>query len=115
MAKKRRKRQKSGRAPKDSMGLIEEMEASLPIPVYPSRELCQLLRNQGKNINRKTELEITKVFDSGDAGGIVCPIIEENSEVYVVSLTHLRIKSGHPLHHKISAYQRKRIRRLSRQ
>ena len=97
------------------MRLIDEMEKHLPIPVYPSRELCQLLRSKGKDINMNTELKITKVFDSGDMGGIVCSIIEEDSEVYVVSLTHLRVRRGHPLHRKISEYQRKRVRRLSRQ
>ncbi|MDQ1328248.1 MAG: hypothetical protein QG641_1533 [Candidatus Poribacteria bacterium] len=97
------------------MTLIEEMEKHLPIPVYPSKELCQFFQEKGKDIKSNTELNITKVFDSRDSGGIVCSIIEENSEVYVVSLTHLRIRFGHPLYHKISAYQKKRIRKLSRQ
>jgi hypothetical protein len=97
------------------MTLIEEMEKHLPIPAYPSKELRQLLQKKGKNIGIDTELKITKVFDSGDMGGIMCSIIEENSEVYVVSLTHLRIRFGHPLYHKISAYQKKRIRNLARQ
>ena len=115
MAKRRRRKQKKRRIMSGSMDLIEEMESYLPIPTYPSRELCQLLRDKGKDINRNTELKITKVFDSGDAGGIVCSIIEEDAEVYIVSLTHLMIKRDHPLRGKILAYQRKRIRKLSRQ
>lgn len=95
--------------------LIEAMEECLPIPAYACEELCELLRNQGKDISRGTELHITKVLDSGDAGGIMCSIIEEDGEVYVISLTHLMIKPGHPLHRKILEYQRKRIRKLSRQ
>lgn len=110
MAKKRK-----SRLLRSDAELIEEMEAHLPIPVYPSRELCQLLRDKGKDINLKTKLEITTVLDSGDAGGIMCSIIEENSEVYVVSLTHLRTKSDHPLHYRISSYRKKRIRKLARQ
>ena len=94
--------------------MIEEMEKYLPIPAYSSRELCQFLQKQGKKIDTNTELKITKVFDSGDAGGIVCSIIEENKQVFIVSLTHLRIKPGHPLSGKISAYQKKRIKRISR-
>jgi len=93
--------------------LIEEMESHLPIPVYPSKELCQLLRQQGKNIDINTELKITKVFDSGDAGGIVCSIIEENKQVFVVSLTHLRVNPEHPLSDKILAYQKQRIKNIS--
>jgi rubredoxin len=93
--------------------LIEEMENHLPIPVYPSKELCQLLCQQGKDIDINTELKITKVFDSGDAGGIVCSIIEENKQVFVVSLTHLRINPEHPLSEKILAYQKQRIKNIS--
>ena len=47
------------------MKLIEEMERCLPIPVYSSKELRQLLRKQVKDIDIKIELKITKVFDSG--------------------------------------------------
>ena len=88
------------------MELIKEMERYLPIPVYPSKELLQLLRKQGKNISGDTELNITRVFDSGDAAGIVCTVLEENKEVLIVSLTHLQIKPTHHLNEKIVAYQR---------
>ncbi|MBA7523621.1 hypothetical protein ES705_15748 [subsurface metagenome] len=96
------------------MELIKEMERYLPIPVYPSKELVQLFRKQGKDISMDTELKITKVFDSGDMGGIVCTILEENREVFVVSLTHLRVPPAHPLCDKILAYHRRRIRSISR-
>jgi hypothetical protein len=96
------------------MKLIEEMERCLPIPVYASKELRQLLRKQGKDIDINTELKITKVFDSGDAGGIVCSIIEEKNQVFVVSLTHLRVKPDHPLSDKVLAYQKQRIKSISR-
>ena len=96
------------------MKLIKEMERYLPIPVYPSKELLQLLRKQGKDINRDTELNITRVFDSGDAGGIVCTVLEENKEVLIVSLTHLQIKAAHPLNEKIVAYQKQRAKNISR-
>ena len=95
------------------MKLIKEMERYLPIPAYPSKELLQLLRKQGKNISRDTELNITQVFDSGDAGGIVCTVLEENKEVLIVSLTHLKIKPTHPLNEKIRAYQRQRMKNIS--
>jgi len=96
------------------MELIEEMENYLPIPAYASKELRQLLRKQEKDIDINTELEITKVFDSGGAGGIVCSIIGENNQVFIVSLTHLRIKLDHPLSDKILAYQKQRIKSILR-
>ena len=115
MAKNRKRKQKSSKTLMNTTDLIETMEEYLPIPAYPCKELSELLRNKGKDISIGTELQIDKVFDSGDTGGIMCSIIEENSEVYIVSLTHLMIKPGHPMHRKILSYQRKRIRKLSRQ
>ncbi len=94
------------------MKLIEEMESYLPIPVYPSKNLQRLLRKQGKDIDINTELKITKAFDSGETGGIVCAIIEENDEAFIVSLTHLRIKPFHPLSSKILSYQKQRIKSI---
>lgn len=95
------------------MKLIKEMERHLPIPVYPSKELRQLLRKQGKDISGDTELNITRVFDSGDVGGIVCTVLEENKEVLIVSLTHLQIKQDHPLSDKIVVYQKQRVKNIS--
>ncbi|MCK4399129.1 MAG: hypothetical protein KAV25_09075 [Methanophagales archaeon] len=95
--------------------LIKEIQKYLPLPVYASPELCKLLRKQGKAVNTKTGLKITKVFDSGEMGGIVCSIIEENKEVFVVSLTHLKTKRDHPLSRKILEYQIDRIKRISKQ
>ncbi len=61
----------------------------------------QLLRTQGKDISSDT-------VNSVDVGGIVCTVLEENKEVLIVSLTHLRIKPAHPLNDKIMAYQKQR-------
>ncbi len=94
--------------------LLKEMKLYLPIPIYASPELCKLLRKQGKKVDTKTELKITKVFDSGEMGGIVCSIIKENKEVFVVSLTHLKIEPDHPLSGRIREYQRERIKRISK-
>ena len=115
MAKNQRRRQQISKTLMSTAELIEAMKEHLPIPVYPGKELRELLRSKGKDISRGTELQITSVFDSGDEGGIMCSIIEEDSEVYLVSLTHLMIKPGHPLHSKIRTYQRRRIRKLARQ
>ena len=96
------------------MELIKEMEKHLPIPAYPTRELVQLLRKQGVDIAPDTELKMTSVFDSGEAGGIVCTILEKDGQVFAVSLTHLRIKPDHLLHDKILKYQRDRLKSISR-
>jgi len=96
------------------MQLIEEIQDFLPIPVYPSKKLQKILRKQGISIPKNAELKILEVFDSGDAGGIVCTIMDENKEVLVVSLTHLRVIPDHPLSDKILAYQKQRMKSISR-
>jgi hypothetical protein len=57
---------------------------------------------------------ITEVFDSGDEGGIICLLDGINPEAFVISITLLRVKPDHPLFDKISAYQKRRIRRIFR-
>jgi hypothetical protein len=94
--------------------LTEEMERQLPIPVYPTKELGSYLSQNGKNIAADTELMITKVFDSGDEGGIICLLDGKNHDPFVISITLLRMKPDHPLFDKISAYQKQRIRSISR-
>ncbi|MFZ3149691.1 MAG: hypothetical protein WA137_11710 [Methanothrix sp.] len=96
------------------MKLIEEMESQLPIPVYPTKDLGSYLSQKGKDITVDTELMITKVFDSGDEGGIVCLLDGNNHDPFVISITLLRVKPDHPLFDKISAYQKQRIRSISR-
>jgi len=94
------------------MSLIDEMKESLPIPVYPTIALAKHLSEKGVKIEENTELTITQVFDSGDSGGIMAHILDVNGEVIIVSLTHLRVKPGHPLSRKIQSYQKRRMKRI---
>jgi hypothetical protein len=96
------------------MELIDEMESQLPIPVYPTKDLASYLSQNGKDITVDTELMITKVFNSGNEGGIICMLDGINPEAFVISITLLRVKPDHPLFDKISAYQKRRIRSISR-
>jgi hypothetical protein len=92
------------------MSLIEEMKKNLPIPVYPTSALAKHLSEKGVEIDENTELTITQVFDSGESGGIMAHILDVNGEVIIVSLTHLRVKPGHPMSQKIQSYQKKRMK-----
>ena len=96
----------------NDMKLIEEIQDYFPIPVYPTKQLQKILRKQGL-ILKNAELNILEVYDSGDTGGIACKIMDENKEVLIVSLTHLKIMPDHPLSDKILAYQKQRIKRIS--
>ncbi|HWR25069.1 MAG TPA: hypothetical protein VN278_02435 [Methanosarcina sp.] len=97
-----------------SKTLIEEMKKYLPIPARFTKEAYKYLSQEKRTIDMSREVNISSVFDSGDAGGIVCAIEGDEKEVLVISLTHLIVKPDHPLSDKIVAYQKKRIRRLQR-
>ena len=96
---------------------VEDMKKHLPIPARFTKEAYKYLSQEGIIIDTNQEVNISNVFYSGDAGGIVCAIEgnEKNEkEVLVISLTHLIVRPDHPLSDKIADYQKKRIRRLQR-
>ena len=96
------------------MKLIDEMQRQLPIPVYPTKDLASSLTKKGKDISADAQLMITKVFDSGDEGGIVCLLDWKGDDPLIISITLLRVKPNHPLFNRISAYQRRRKRKIFR-
>ena len=74
------------------------------------------MQQQGKGVRADEALQVTSVFDSGDMGGILCAIASRDQKaVFLISLTHLRIRKDHPLRERIAAYQKARVRSLSRQ
>ena len=102
--------------PPDTQQLLKEMQAHLPLPVYATPELSRSLQEQGQDIRAGEELQVTSVLDSGEMGGILCAIeSEDRKEVFMISLTHLRIPADHPLRLRIEAYQKARVRKLRRQ
>jgi hypothetical protein len=102
--------------PPDATQLIKEIEAHLPLPVYATPGLSHSLQQQGKDVGADEELQVTSVFDSGDMGGILCVLASrDQKEVFMISLTHLRIRKDHPLRKRIEAYQKARVRSLARQ
>lgn len=102
--------------PPDARQLIKEIEAQLPLPVFATPELARSLPQKGKDVSADEELPVTSVLDSGEMGGILCAIeSKDKQEVFMVSLTHLRIGTGHPLKLRIEAYQKDRVRKLLRQ
>jgi len=99
------------------MELINAMKNCLPIPVYPSKGLVSLLKQKNIKIKSHQRLEIIGVYYLGEEGGISCALKFpfNTAEVYVVSLTHLRPLSNHPLAKNIRRYQIQRIRNLAQQ
>jgi len=99
-----------------AMELMRKMEAHLPIPAHVTAVCRRALRERGAKIAPDQELQIKHVFYLGDEGGIACDITPSSDakEVYIVSLTHLRVPNGHPLAQEIRTYQRERARRIAR-
>jgi len=99
-----------------AMELVRKMEANLPIPAHPTGAFIRAMKAQGVKIARDQELPIRRVFYMGDEAGISCDVTPPGMEKtpIICSITHIRVKSGHPLAKEIRAYQRERKRRLAR-
>jgi hypothetical protein len=97
-----------------AMELLRQMEANLPIPARPTSAFIRMMRDQGVKIARNQELSIKSVLYMGDEGGIACDITPPDLKNPIIcSLTHIRVKSGHPLTKEIRAYQTERQKRLA--
>ena len=95
--------------------LLEQMHDHLPIPAFPTKEIVRTLRRGGVKVSVERAVSVKHVFYAGDEAGIVCDVTPNQGakEVFVVSLTHLRMAPDHPLFRPILAYQLERVRRLT--
>ena len=94
--------------------LMNAMEAQLPIPAAPTKDLVHSLREKGAKTSADRVLFIQRLFYLGDEGGIMCDVTpaQDSREAFVVSLTHLLLTPDHLLYHDVRAYQRERVRRI---
>jgi hypothetical protein len=95
--------------------LMQKMKAHLPIPAQATNALVRTLRASAVNIASKRGMQIEKVMYLGDEGGIGCGLKVPGQEdtAVVVSLTHLRLPSTHPLAPDVRAYQIARTKKLA--
>jgi len=101
--------------PTQVTALMQKMKAHLPIPAQATNALVRNLRASAVNIASKRRMQIEKVMYLGDEGGIACGLKvpgQEDTGV-VVSLTHLRLPSTHPLAPDVRAYQIARTKKLA--
>jgi hypothetical protein len=94
--------------------LIEKMKSELPIPAYPTKQLCKYAKAQSNiYLNRNHLMEIIDVMYGGEEVGIACNISKRNAkDVLFVSVTHLQIDETHKLSKNISEYQKNRIKKM---
>jgi|GEM_PF-306318 len=106
--------------------LYLEIQANLPINVRINEVGFQALKEQSVYISELDAVyKMDTVFYGGDMAGILCHINAKDVEVsshdqgdqaakpFVMSLTHLRIDTSHPLAAKIREYQKHRNMRLA--
>ena len=101
--------------PSQVTALMQKMKAHLPIPAQATNALVRNLRASAVNIASKRRMQIEKVMYLGDEGGIGCvlKIPGQEDTAVVVSLTHLRLPSTHPLAPDVPAYQIARTKKLA--
>ena len=100
--------------PRTAARLLEQMQGHLPIPAFPTKEVVRILRRGGVKASVDRALSITRVFYAGDEGGICCDVTPSRAkEVFIVSLTSLRLAPHQPLFRAVVAYQLERVRRLA--
>jgi hypothetical protein len=95
--------------------LMEQLQSCLPIAAFPTKEIVRTLRRGGVKARLERPLTVKHVIYAGDEGGIVCDVTpaQDAKQVFLVSITHLRMASDHPLFGPIVDYQLERTRRLA--
>ena len=78
--------------------------------------MVRSLRQDGIKISSKRQIQIINVMYSGDEGGIMCALkgTGDDKTAVLVSLTHLRLPTDHPLAKDVRAYQITRTQKLAR-
>lgn len=95
--------------------LVDNLRASLPLSASVCPELGAEVRRAlpGVELNR---CRITRVDYAGDEGGIMCQLDFGREESrFFVSITYLDFAGRSVLSREITAYQRRRFKRLRRQ
>jgi hypothetical protein len=105
----------------DNPELIErlhtKLQEALPISARVTPEVAAAIQAENPTSLIPLVCSITWVSYAGDEGGIVCRLDfgRENKKQVFASITHLRFDPGLPLAREITAYQKRRVKRLSRQ
>ncbi len=98
----------------EAIALTEKLKANLPIFLKPTPETVAQLQEQGMKTSKNQAYEVKSLIYSGDAGGIVCELKQEDKNApLLISLTHLRIENDHPLADEVKVYQNRRSLRLA--
>jgi hypothetical protein len=96
--------------------LVAKLNGALPIPARITPELqASLCQQTGGTV--PAQCAVTWITYMGDQGGIVCKLdLGSNAaKEAFISITHLRFDPRLTLAREITAYQKRRVKRLRRQ
>ncbi|NUN64615.1 hypothetical protein HCU40_07580 [Pseudanabaena biceps] len=110
--------------PTETRSLLRDLEVNLPIAVrFNVHGLRSLYEQNSRMKNKDGIFHVDEIVYTGDMGGIMFAIRHEleseDEEEYededkefgieVISITHLKVDSTHPLAARIKQYQKKRV------
>jgi len=104
--------------PRKTEQLLSSLEAALPLESRIGPQLAAILKDKIPNLKPLQRCQISRVFYTGDEGGIVCSLqLPEagGDEVYLASITQLLFDPRLPLARPIALYQKHRLKRIRRQ
>ena len=97
--------------------LVPKLKVSLPLFASLTSRVAESLREQSPGLEVTERCAVTRIDYAGDEGGIMCWVdlrSRDDSQVFIVSITHLTFDRRQPLAREIAAYQKHRINRIRR-
>ena len=98
----------------EAQDLCDDLEATLPFRVKAGFKLRKTMGDKGLQVDEQTWFPVDFAKYSGDEGGIMCGLMTEDDQQFVVSLTHVKIDPEHPLAAEVKEYQQQHIEKLKR-
>ena len=115
-ARKPRARPAAAPAPtREPVTLAERLNAATPFKATGTRELTQVMREQGTPITLKTALTVERVEEGPVEVGITCVLQDTGTGVqFVAPLTYLLLPASSPYYREVEDWRRKRHKVIAR-
>ncbi len=99
--------------PGKTQQLLALLEASLPFEADLTSEFLAQLTQKDFSAGLQRRQIVTGLTYMGDAGGIMCHLQPENEQnVIVASITHVRVPARLPFAAEVVDYQKHRVKKL---
>lgn len=97
---------------KKTEALMAALQKALPFEANLTPEAAGTMPHEGGTLRRT----VSAIHYMGDEGGIVCAVESaDKKQVFMFSLTHMRMLPGMPLAEAVIQYQRHRVNKLRKQ